>query len=151
MTNGLMELYNKKVIHHDFKPENILIQLFPYEEITPEIKKKKEEIKEIASKKPHMVIKNNNNQNNNITNKNNGKNITTNGENENKKDEEEKENILKVLKKAQYKLSDFRFSKFRDEIIEKKICGAFLYMSPELFLPETPINSIENYQVDIWL
>jgi serine/threonine protein kinase len=85
-----------------------------------------------------MGIKNNNN----IT--------PPNGESGNKTDEEEKKNILKVLKNAEYKLSDFRFSKFRDEIVEKKIWGSFLYMSPELFLPETPINSIENYQVDIW-
>jgi serine/threonine protein kinase len=40
MTNGLMELHNKKVIYHDIKPEHILIQLFPYEDITPAIKKK---------------------------------------------------------------------------------------------------------------
>ncbi len=29
MLNGLKELHKKRVIHHDIKPENILIQLFP--------------------------------------------------------------------------------------------------------------------------
>lgn len=55
MINGLMELQYKKVIHHDIKPENILVQLFPDEDITPEIEKKIEDIKEIAGKKPHIT------------------------------------------------------------------------------------------------
>ena len=40
MVNALFELHDKGVVHHDIKPENILIQLFPCDEMTPEIEKK---------------------------------------------------------------------------------------------------------------
>ena len=72
MVNALFELHRKNVVHHDIKPENILIQLFPEEEMTPEIEKKIESIKEATSKKHKQnnnQVKNNNNQ---ITNQNNG-------------------------------------------------------------------------------
>ena len=35
MLNGLSELHKKNVIHHDIKPENILIHLFYDKEMTP--------------------------------------------------------------------------------------------------------------------
>ena len=89
---------------------------------------------------------NNNNQNNNVTNNNNNDNtITPNGESE-----KEKIRILQILKKAQYKLSDFGLSKLKNDVVERNLCGSPLYMSPELFHPETSIHSIENFQVDIW-
>ena len=58
--------------------------------------------------------------------------------------------IIKVLKEAQYKLSDFGLSKLREEIIAKNLAGSPLYMAPELFNPSVSIKSIENFQVDIW-
>ena len=45
MVNALFELHRKGVVHHDIKPENILIHLFPDENITQEIEKKIEDIK----------------------------------------------------------------------------------------------------------
>ena len=91
MVNALFELHDKNVVHHDIKPENILIQLFPEEEMTPEIEKKINDIKEATSKKHKQQNNQNNNnanqnkqntnntyqnnQNNNIINLNNQKNI----------------------------------------------------------------------------
>ena len=58
--------------------------------------------------------------------------------------------IMEQLKIAQFKLSDFGLSKFKTDIKEKNLCGSPLYMSPELFRPETSIKTIEDPQVDIW-
>ena len=59
--NGLLELKKQKVVHHDIKPENILIQLFPEEKFTKDIEMKIEHYKEFTKKKKPK--KNNNNQN----------------------------------------------------------------------------------------
>ena len=40
MVNGLNELKRKEVIHHDIKPENILIQLFYEQKMNPKLEKK---------------------------------------------------------------------------------------------------------------
>ena len=37
MINALFELYRKRIVHHDIKPDNILIQLYPCIEETKEI------------------------------------------------------------------------------------------------------------------
>ena len=68
MINALFELHRKNVIHHDIKPENILIQFFPREKtlVDNEIIKK---IKLITKNKKQ--IQNNNNQNNHNQNNNN--------------------------------------------------------------------------------
>ena len=316
IVNALFELHDKGVIHHDIKPENILIQLFPGEELTPEIEKKIKEIKEVTSKEHNQknvqakndnpipnqnnaFNKNNNNafnqnninafnQNNNNTyyqnnnnafnrnntnpfNKNNNiafnqnnnntyfqnnnyymnnnmnqipynqaytpmpynqcnyinpnynfygnnnfngnyyqtnnnlnsnfnnfqnfnmnnnlfamkfrtftnqniKNINDfmdnnynsnntknnnnqNNQNNNKVDKPiDKNEILKILKKAEFKLSDFGLSKINSDKNKKdgkqndegNRCGSPLYMSPELFLLETTMGTIENQKVDIW-
>jgi serine/threonine protein kinase len=50
MCNALFELHRKNVVHHDIKPENILIQLFPDEEITPDKEQFIDEIKKATSK-----------------------------------------------------------------------------------------------------
>jgi len=64
MINALFELQKKGVVHHDIKPENILIQLFPDEEdIDPEIEKKIDKIKEATNK--NQMQYNNPAQNNN--------------------------------------------------------------------------------------
>jgi len=63
MVNALSELYRKGVVHHDIKPENILVQLFPDEKITPELEKKIETIKEAIDKYEAQI--NSQTQNNN--------------------------------------------------------------------------------------
>ena len=70
MVNALFELHRKNVVHHDIKPENILVQLFPDEEMTPEIEEEINDIKEATNK----IQKQNNNQvenNNDYQNNNN--------------------------------------------------------------------------------
>jgi serine/threonine protein kinase len=59
--------------------------------------------------------------------------------------------ILSILKDStEYKLSDFGLSKISKKITKRNLCGSPLYMSPELFRPETKLSDIENKQVDIW-
>lgn len=74
LLNGLEELHDLLIIHHDIKPENILVQLFS--EDTKENELKVEKIKKFIDnnkkrnkKIPNKNIPNNhNNQNNNFTN-----------------------------------------------------------------------------------
>ena len=45
--SGLAELHAKKIIHHDLKPENVLVELIPYDIVNKydnEEKKKYEKI-----------------------------------------------------------------------------------------------------------
>jgi len=51
MVNALMELHKKRVVHHDIKPENILIQLYPGIEETKELENRIDKIKKIISLK----------------------------------------------------------------------------------------------------
>ena len=83
MVNALFELHRKGVIHHDIKPENILIQLFPDEEMTPEIEKKINDIKEATSKKHKNNQNNNNTYQNNQNNYQNNQNNYQNNQNNN--------------------------------------------------------------------
>jgi len=95
---------------------------------------------------------------------NNFNNIYYNNNNQNNQDNNniekpiDKSEILKILKNAQFKLSDFGLSKIKSEKNKKdgkgddqgNRCGSPLYMSPELFLLETTMGTIENQKVDIW-
>ena len=182
LINGLYELKKKEVIHHDIKPEHILIQLFYEQKKTPELEKEINDIKSFIKKKEvrdnnnsqqndnlynmnnmnnmnnlnkmnNFINNNNMNNNNNIMmNPVNNNNLINNNiiANNNNSNEEMEKKIIKVLKEAQYKLSDFRLSKLRGEIITKNLAGSPLYMAPELFNPSVSIESIENFQVDIW-
>ena len=68
-----------------------------------------------------------------------------------KNDTFSKGKILSILKDStEYKLSDFGLSKIRGKTTKRNLCGSPLYMSPELFRPETKLSDIENKQVDIW-
>ena len=229
MINALIELSRKKVVHHNIKPENILVQLFPDEEMTPEIEKIIDEIKK-ATNKNHIQNNNqaqnnypnqnnnnfmnnnmyqspnyqginnnflvnnqfpiNNNQNNinnynipnnnyNINNNfignlyqpnmnfqyNNNLNLinsynninyfNSNNQNNNKKEKSmKKSEILKILKRAQFKLSGFRLSKSGtiniNENKELFNCVCPLYMAPELFLTGSSLRYVEDQKVDIW-
>ena len=267
MVNALLELHKKKVVHHDIKPENILIHLYPDNKETKEAEDEIAKIKkEISSKKyenndhyetagyycnynsntqknnnqhqnmnnffnnPQFCqnninfnpcLQNNNNFNlnnnqynndynmlmlfnqfnnnlnnnnfncmnnfnnninsfpmsninnlqlgnnfNNINNQNNfsnsyynnsfnnqfNNNINSqfNSNNSLDNEKEKKNNILNILKKAQFKLSDFGLSKLKTEINEKNLCGSPLYMAPELFDKNCNIIKIEDPKVDIW-
>ena len=114
---------------------------------------------------PNNILNQNNNiinnnilnQKNNIENQNNiiNENININNKKALIKEEkleelDDEEYILKELKNAQYKLSDFGLSKLKDETIDKNLCGSPLYMSPELFNPDPSFRTIENFKVDIW-
>ena len=93
---------------------------------------------------PNFYLMNQNNIvfNNNINN--------NNLSNNNKIIHEKEKEIINILENAEYKLSGFGISKRRNDIIERKLEGSPLYMSPELINPSASIKSIENYQVDIW-
>jgi hypothetical protein len=96
------------------------------------------------------TIQNNNNINNNNQNNNNINNQNNNNINQNNSNTEREKEIIDILKKAEYKLSDFGLSKIRNDIKARNLAGSPLYMSPELFNPSASIKTIENYQVDIW-
>ena len=276
MINALFELHRKKVIHHNIKPENILIQLFPEDKISI-LDEKIKKIKNILGKnnnslnknqnnnfndqnffdeqsnctnplnqsffnfnldfennnfnnniynnfnynnipnnnfffqnnnnnnnmfisnQPQNFINNNQNQNNlnnynnsfnfnnninirnnniinNFMNFNNSLNYMNNNTNNNilnninfntnnnhicvngglgnqiifNNQERPKEIMDDVLKSAQFKLSGFGISKFKNNINTKNINGTPLYMAPEILCPNTSIRTIENPEVDIW-
>ena len=94
----------------------------------------------------NSLINNNFSNNESIQDNNNGQQI------KNKKNDTFSEGkILSILKDStEYKLSDFGLSKISKKITKRNLCGSPLYMSPELFRPETKLSDIENKQVDIW-
>ena len=72
LVNGLIELFKKNVVHHDIKPENILLNLFYDEEISEKEKEKeKEKKRKIKKIKEILENKRNNNQPNTNINVNN--------------------------------------------------------------------------------
>ena len=136
--NGLSELHNKKIIHHDIKPENVLVELIPFnikdknnKEERKKFEKTVDEILQMTNKKK------NNNPNSSFTENNSKSNIT-------------KDYILKSLLKSKIKVSDFGLSKFKEENNQKMLSGSPLYMDPNLFVPNVEIKTIENEKVDIW-
>ena len=134
--NGLSELHNKKIIHHDIKPENILIELKPFElkdknnlEEKKKFEKEVDKILELTDKKRYQNF---NQQNFNIN------------------ANQEREYIYNILLKSKIKVSDFGLSKFKEDNNEKMLGGSPLYMDPNLFEPNVDIKTIENEKVDIW-
>ena len=132
--NGLSELHDKQIIHHDIKPKNILIELKPFEtqdKSNNEEKKKfeneVENILQLTDKKRYL----NQNQQNLSINK-------------------EKELVYNTLLKSKIKVSDFGLSKFKEDNNEKMLGGSPLYMNPNLFEPNVDIKTIENEKVDVW-
>ena len=99
---------------------------------------------------------NNNFNNECIKNMNNKSKINNSQNNQNNNIEKpmNRDEILKILKKARFKLSDFGLSKLKpiesNSKEEANRCGSPLYMSPELFLMNTSLKTVEDQKVDIW-
>jgi serine/threonine protein kinase len=55
LVNGLIELFEKNVVHHDIKPENILLNLC-YDEDNPKKKKILKEIKNLLKNKKNKYF-----------------------------------------------------------------------------------------------
>ena len=135
--NGLSELHAKHIIHHDLKPENVLVDLIPFEikdknnfEERKQFEKIVEEILQLTDKKKK--------HNNSLV----YEDISNSGIN--------KEYILKTLLKSKIKVSDFGLSKFKEDNNQKNLSGSPLYMDPNLFEPDVDIKTIEDEKVDIW-
>ena len=135
--NGLSELHSKKIIHHDIKPENVLVELIPFVvkdknniEERKQFEKQVEEILQLTDKKK--------NQNQSLV----YGNISNSGIN--------KDFVLQTLLKSKIKVSDFGLSKFKEDNNQKMLSGSPLYMDPNLFEPNVDIKTIEDEKVDIW-
>ena len=136
--NGLNELHDKKIIHHDIKPENILVELHPFEikdknntEERKKFEKEVDTILQLTDKKKYQMNQPQNNSNN-------------------LSKEKEKEFVYNTLLKSKIKVSDFGLSKFKEDNNEKMLGGSPLYMDPNLFEPNVDIKTIENEKVDVW-
>ena len=135
--NGLSGLHEKHIIHHDLKPENVLVDLIPYEIKDKNNYEERKKFEKIVEEILQLTDKNKK-QNNSLV----YGNISSSGIN--------KEYILNTLLKSKIKVSDFGLSKFKEDNNQKNLSGSPLYMDPNLFEPNVDIKTIEDEKVDIW-
>ena len=131
---GLSALHAKKIVHHDIKPENILVDLIPYDIINKNNLAEKKKFEKIVNGILQLTDKN--------INQNTYQYLSNCGIN--------RQYALNTLLRSKMKVSDFGLSKFKEESNQKILSGSPLYMDPNLFEPFANINMIENEKVDIW-
>ena len=109
--SGLSELHAKKIIHHDLKPENVLVELIPYDIVNKyDNQEKKKFEKTIEDILKLTDPKNNKNQQQG--------NIGYSSVN--------KDFVLKTLLKSKIKVSDFGLSKFKEDNNQKMLSGSLI-------------------------
>ena len=120
--NGLNLLHEKKVVHHDIKPENILVELCLPEGDNSNLEETINQIMETTNPKGSV--------------------------DEDKKID--KERLLTILNSSIFKLSDFGLSKEMKSFNKKEVSGSPLYVDPMLFDQNVDRETIHNEKVDIW-
>ena len=120
---GLSRLHEKKVVHHDIKPENILVELCLPKGDNSNLEKTINQVMETTKTKGHV------DENNKI----------------------DKERLLTILNSSIFKLSDFGLSKeMLNYNMKKEVSGSPLYVDPMLFNQNIDRETINNEKVDIW-
>ena len=120
---GLSRLHEKKVVHHDIKPENILVELCLPKDDNSNLEKTINQVMETTKTKGYV------DENNKI----------------------DKERLLTILNSSIFKLSDFGLSKeMLNYNMKKEVSGSPLYVDPMLFNQNIDRETINNEKVDIW-